>query len=73
MIIYSIIGSFIAFGIGLCTGLYAYDKKKMARDLKTYELLLNEQKEVNKQLKAYNEILKQHNDYLMHLEKISQG
>ena len=38
-----------------------------------YKELLAEQKEVNKHIKAYNEILKQHNNYLMNLYNISRG
>ena len=38
-----------------------------------YKGLLAEQKEINKQIKAYNEILKQHNNYLMSLYNISRG
>lgn len=38
-----------------------------------YKELLAEQEEVNKQIKAYNEILKQHNNYLMNFYNISRG
>lgn len=38
-----------------------------------YKELLDEQKEINKHIKAYNEILKQHNNYLMSFYNISRG
>lgn len=48
-----------------------YNSKRIDNEI--YKELLDEQKEVNKQIKAYNEILKQHNNYLMSFYNISRG
>ena len=48
-----------------------YNSKRTDNEI--YKELLDEQKEVNKQIKAYNEILKQHNNYLMSFYNISRG
>ena len=48
-----------------------YNSKRTDNEI--YKELIDEQKEVNKQIKAYNEILKQHNNYLMSFYNISRG
>jgi hypothetical protein len=65
--IFTIISSFIFLLIGLYIGVFILSKEEIVRENGIYKELLNEQKEVNKQIKAYNEILKQHNNYLMSL------
>lgn len=59
--------------IGLYVGAFTLSKEEIVRDDEMYKGLLAEQKEVNKQIKAYNEILKQHNNYLMNFYNISRG
>lgn len=71
--ILTIVSSFISLIIGLCTGVLILNKEEIVRENETYKELLAEQKEVNKQIKAYNEILKQHNNYLMNFYNISRG
>ena len=71
--IFTIISSFIFLLIGLYIGVFILSKEEIVRENGIYKELLNEQKEVNKQIKAYNEILKQHNNYLMSLYNISRG
>lgn len=71
--IFTIISSFIFLVIGLYVGAFTLSKEEIVRDNEMYKGLLVEQKEINKQIKAYNEILKQHNDYLMSLYNISRG
>ena len=71
--ILTIISSFVFLVIGLCTGALALSKEEIVRENEIYKELLDEQKEVNKQIKAYNEILKQHNNYLMSFYNISRG
>ena len=68
-----IVSSFIFLVIGLYVGAFTLSKEEIVRENETYKELLTEQKEVNKQIKAYNEILKQHNNYLMSLYNISRG
>ena len=63
--IFTIISSFIFLLIGLYIGVFTLSKEEIVRENGIYKELLNEQKEVNKHIKAYNEILKQHNNYLM--------
>ena len=65
--IFTIISSFIFLVIGLYIGAFTLSKDEIVRDNEMYKGLLAEQKEINKQIKAYNEILKQHNNYLMSL------
>ena len=65
--IFTIISSFIFLVIGLYIGAFTLSKEEIVRDNEMYKGLLAEQKEINKQIKAYNEILKQHNNYLMSL------
>ena len=65
--ILTIVSSFVFLVIGLCVGAFALSKDEIVRENKVYKELLAEQEEVNKQIKAYNEILKQHNNYLMSL------
>ena len=67
------VSSFIFLVIGLYVGAFTLSKEEIVRENETYKELLTEQKEVNKQIKAYNEILKQHNNYLMSLYNISRG
>lgn len=55
----------LTFGAGLTLGLYSLDKNEYVRQNEEYKLLLDAQKYINKQLKVYNEMLKQHNNYLM--------
>lgn len=69
----TIISSFIFLIIGLCIGMPSLSKEEIVRENEMYKGLLAEQKEINKQIKAYNEILKQHNNYLMSLYNISRG
>lgn len=71
--ILTIVSSFIFLVIGLYVGAFTLSKEEIVRENETYKELLTEQKEVNKQIKAYNEILKQHNNYLMSLYNISRG
>ena len=71
--ILTIISSFVFLVIGLCVGASALSKEGIVRENGIYKELLDEQKEVNKQIKAYNEILKQHNNYLMSFYNISRG
>lgn len=71
--ILTIVSSFIFLVIGLYVGVFTLSKEEIVRENETYKELLTEQKEVNKQIKAYNEILKQHNNYLMSLYNISRG
>ena len=71
--IFTIISSFIFLVIGLCIGTSSLSKEEIVRENEMYKGLLAEQKEINKQIKAYNEILKQHNNYLMSLYNISRG
>lgn len=71
--ILTIVSSFIFLVIGLYIGAFTLSKEEIVRENETYKELLTEQKEVNKQIKAYNEILKQHNNYLMSLYNISRG
>ena len=71
--IFTIISSFIFLVIGLCIGTPSLSKEEIVRENEMYKGLLAEQKEINKQIKAYNEILKQHNNYLMSFYNISRG
>lgn len=71
--IFTIVSSFIFLIIGLCAGALILSKEEIVRENGMYKELLAEQEEVNKQIKAYNEILKQHNNYLMSLYNISRG
>lgn len=71
--ILAIVSSFVFLVIGLCVGAFALSKEEIVRENGIYKELLAEQKEVNKQIKAYNEILKQHNNYLMSFYNISRG
>ena len=71
--ILTIISSFIFLVIGLCAGALALSKEEIVRENEIYKGLIDEQKEINKQIKAYNEILKQHNNYLMSFYNISRG
>ena len=71
--ILTIISSFVFLVIGLFVGALALSKEEIVRENGIYKELLDEQKEVNKQIKAYNEILKQHNNYLMSFYNISRG
>ena len=71
--ILTIVSSFVFLVIVLCTGALALSKEEIVRENGIYKELLAEQKEVNKQIKAYNEILKQHNNYLMSFYNISRG
>lgn len=71
--IFTIISSFIFLIIGLCIGTPVLNKEEIVRENEMYKGLLAEQKEINKQIKAYNEILKQHNNYLMRFYNISRG
>ena len=71
--ILTIISSFAFLVIGLCAGALALSKEEIVRENEIYKGLIDEQKEINKQIKAYNEILKQHNNYLMSFYNISRG
>lgn len=71
--ILTIISSFVFLVIGLCAGAFALSKERVVRENEIYKGLIDEQKEINKQIKAYNEILKQHNNYLMSFYNISRG
>ena len=71
--ILTIVSSFVFLAIGLCVGALALSKEEIVRENKIYKELLDEQEEVSKQIKAYNEILKQHNNYLMSYYNISRG
>lgn len=71
--ILTIISSFVFLVIGLCAGALALSKEEIVRENEIYKGLIDEQKEINKQIKAYNEILKQHNNYLMSFYNISRG
>ena len=71
--IFTVVSSFIFLVIGLCIGAFTLSKEEIVRDNEMYKGLLAEQEEVNKQIKAYNEILKQHNNYLMNFYNISRG
>lgn len=71
--ILTIISSFVFLVIGLCAGALALSKEEIVRENEIYKGLIDEQKEINKQIKAYNEILKQHNNYLMSFYNIGRG
>ena len=71
--IFTIINSFIFLIIGLCIWAFTLSKEEIVRENEMYKGLLAEQEKVNKQIKAYNEILKQHNNYLMNFYNISRG
>ena len=71
--ILTIDSSFVFLVIGLCVGAFALSKDEIVRVNKVYKELLAEQEEVNKQIKAYNEIIKQHNNYLMNFYNIGRG
>lgn len=71
--ILTIVSSFVFLIIGLCAGAFALSKEEIVRENEIYKGLIDEQKEINKQIKAYNEILKQHNNYLMSFYNISRG
>lgn len=71
--IFTIVSSFVFLVIGLYVGVFTLSKEEIVRENGIYKELLAEQEEVNKQIKAYNEILKQHNNYLMSLYNISRG
>ena len=71
--ILTIVSSFVFLAIGLYVGAFALSKKEIVRENEIYKGLIDEQKEINKQIKAYNEILKQHNNYLMSFYNISRG
>lgn len=71
--ILTIVSSFVFLIIGLCAGAFALSKEEIVRENEIYKGLIDEQKEINKQIKAYNEILKQHNNYLMNFYNISRG
>lgn len=71
--IFTIVSSFIFLVIGLYVGAFALSKDDIVRENGIYKELLAEQEEVNKQIKAYNEIIKQHNNYLMNFYNISRG
>lgn len=71
--IFTIVSSFISLAIGWCVGAFTLNKEEIVRENGMYKELLDEQKEINKQIKAYNEILKQHNNYLMNYYNISRG
>lgn len=71
--ILTIVSSFVFLVIGLCAGAFALSKEGIVRENKVYKELLAEQEEVNKQIKAYNEILKHHNNYLMNFYNIGRG
>lgn len=71
--ILTIVSSFVFLAIGLCVGAFALSKEEIVRENEIYKGLIDEQKQINKQIKAYNEILKQHNNYLMSFYNISRG
>ncbi len=71
--ILTIVSSFVFLIIGLCVGAFALSKEEIVIENGIYKELLAEQKNINKQIKAYNEILKQHNNYLMSFYNISRG
>lgn len=71
--ILTIVSSFVFLAIGLYVGAFALSKEEIVRENEIYKGLIDEQKEINKQIKAYNEILKQHNNYLMSFYNISRG
>lgn len=71
--IFTIVSSFIFLVIGLCVGAFTLSKEEIVIENGIYKELLDEQEKVNKQIKAYNEILKQHNNYLMSFYSISRG
>lgn len=71
--ILTIVSSFVFLAIGLCVGAFTLSKEEIVRENEIYKGLIDEQKEINKQIKAYNEILKQHNNYLMSFYNISRG
>ena len=71
--ILTIVSSFVFLAIGLCVGVLALSKEEIVIENEIYKELLAEHKEVNKQIKTYNEILKQHNNYLMSFYNISRG
>lgn len=71
--IFTIASSFVFLVIGLYAGAFTLSKEEIVRENGIYKELLAEQEEVNKQIKAYNEILKQHNNYLMNFYNISRG
>lgn len=71
--ILTIVSSLIFLVIGLYVGAFTLSKEEIVRENEIYKELLYEQEKVNKQIKAYNEILKQHNDYLMSFYNISRG
>lgn len=71
--ILTIVSSFVFLVIGLCVGAFTLSKEEIVRENGIYKELLAEQKNINKQIKAYNEILKQHNNYLMSFYNISRG
>ena len=71
--ILTIISSFVFLTIGLYIRAFALSKEEIVRENEIYKGLIDEQKEINKQIKAYNEILKQHNNYLMSFYNISRG
>ena len=71
--ILTMVSSFVFLVIGLCVGVLALSKEEIVIENEIYKELLVEHKEVNKQIKTYNEILKQHNNYLMSFYNISRG
>lgn len=71
--ILTIVSSLIFLVIGLYVGAFTLGKEEIVRENGIYKELLAEQEKVNKQIKAYNEILKQHNNYLMNFYNISRG
>ena len=71
--IFTIVSSLVFLVIGLCVGAFTLSKEEIVRENGIYKELLDEQEKVNKQIKAYNEILKQHNNYLMNFYNISRG
>lgn len=71
--IFTIINSFIFLIIGLCIVAFILSKEEIVIENEMYKGLLVEQEKVNKQIKSYNEILKQHNNYLMNFYNISRG
>lgn len=71
--ILTIISSFVFLVIGLCVGAFALSKEEIVRENEIYKELLVEQEKINKQIKAYNKILKQHNNYLMNFYNTSRG
>lgn len=78
--ILTIVSSLTFLVIGLYVGAFTLSKDDIVRgkddivrENGIYKELLDEQEKVNKQIKAYNEILKQHNNYLMSFYNISRG